>query len=506
MNIYTRLAPLEPLLIGPWRWAMYAAIAAPLAVVLWVMFGRRWKPDGVLRCSQCHHVFDPETRFDGAALTAGVRCAECGSVTRTEQAALRRGKRRWIIAASLVSALLIALPLMFWHNVPVFIARTLMPRWVTEGRAEFPNGLTLVYEVDPVQEWFDMEPNLAAGAWRGNFEDLAEISDAERNDGWNSRTFYVWPERRRLRAWTDASHPTSTAHLGHFVFGVQGWSPTAEQCMPPIGSPGFGGDITGDGVGDVIVGEVNDGSGGGTTWMMVTIPQEAADKHGGPAITVIGMGIFQRDTAHGGWIFMSVCQGFRYGVTPGAFGFDPLIACTWNSEQHAWMPNVERMRRDPDRKALAKHAATALDHYRMCLADAADMTAGSTVNDPTSETTVGERDPAAAALEDLRNGRLQPLRNRGSDMRGFLPYKRMIRSLSAGVLELLTSGHGAEWEEWVRLSWPTEASASFRDQFIADMRRTIETCGCAESLRELNGFPEARPAVGATPRGSDHQR
>ena len=497
MNIYNRLAPLEPLLIGPWRWAMYAAIAAPIAVVLWVMFGRRWKPDGVLRCSHCQHVFDPETRFDGAAVTAGVRCSECGSVTRSEQAALRRGNRRWIIAASLASALLIALPLMVWHSVPVFIARTLMPRWVTEGRAEFPNGLTIVYEVDPVQEWFDMEANSAAGAWRGNFEDLAEISDAEANDGWNSRTIYVWPKRRRLRAWTDASQPRVTGHLDHFVFGVEGWSPTADQCMPPIGSPGFGGDVTGDGVGDVIVGEVNDGSGGGTSWGMITVPQDAPDEHGGLAITGIGVGMFQRDTANGGWIFMSVCHGFRYGMTPGAFCNDPLIACTWNAERHAWMPNVERMRRDPDRKTLAQHAAAALDHYRQCLADAGDMTAGSAVNDFTGEP-AGDGDPAAAALEALRNGR--------AGMGDFLPCPAMIGSLSAGVLELLTSGYGAEWEEWVRLAWPTEATASFRDRFIADTRRTIETCECAKSLRELNGFPEARPAVGATPRGSDYKR
>jgi hypothetical protein len=186
------------------------------------------------------------------------------------------------MTASIASALLIALPLMVWHSVPVFIARTLMPRWVTEGRAEFPNGLTLVYEVDPLQEWFDIEPNTAVGAWRGNFEDLAEVSDASRNDGWNNRTSYVWPDRRRLRVWTDVNHPTLTEHFGHIVFGAEGWSPTLGQAMPPIGSPGFGGDITGDGIGDVIVGEVNDGSGGGTTWMMVTVPQEAADKNGGP--------------------------------------------------------------------------------------------------------------------------------------------------------------------------------------------------------------------------------
>lgn len=498
MNIYTRLAPLEPLLIGPWRWAMYAAIAAPFAVVLWVLFGRRWKPDGVLRCVQCRHVFAPETQFAGATGAVGARCSECGSVTLTEREALRRGRRRWVIGTSIASALLLALPLMAWHSVHVFVARTLMPRWVTEGRAEFANGLTLVYEVDPLQEWFHLQPNTAVGAWRGNFEDLAPVSDADSNNGWNNRTSYVWPDQRRLRVWTDASRPTCTAYLGPFVFGVEGFSPTAERRMPPIGSPGFGGDITGDGVGDVIVGEVNVGSGGGTTWMMVTVPQEAADEHGGPAITEIGMGLFQRDDANGGWIFMSVCHGFRYRLTPGAYGRDPLIACTWNPGRRAWTPNVERMRCEPNRQSLARHAAAALEQYRECLAEAAAMTRGAATDDLAGIGSAAVRDPAAAALEALRNGR--------AGMGDFLPCPGMIGSLTAGVLELLTTGHGAEWEEWVRLAWPSEATPSFRDQFIADMRRTIETCECAKSLRELNGFPEARPATGATPRGSDHRR
>ena len=46
MNVYDRLAPLEPLLAGEWRGAGYAAIALPLAITLWALVGRRWRADG----------------------------------------------------------------------------------------------------------------------------------------------------------------------------------------------------------------------------------------------------------------------------------------------------------------------------------------------------------------------------------------------------------------------------------------------------------------------------
>ena len=494
MTIYSHLAPFQPFLTGPWHWVTYAAIVAPFAVVLWVMFGRRWKPDGVLRCAQCRHVFDPETQFAGTTGAVGARCPECGAITLTEQAALRRGNRKRLIAASMASAFLLALPLMAWHSVHVFVARTLMPRWVTEGRAEFANGLTLVYEVDPLQEWFHLEPNTADGAWRGNFEDLVPVSDADLNSGWNNRTCYMWPDRCRVRVWTNANHPMTVTTLGPFVFGAEGFSPNEEQSMPPIGSPGFGGDITGDGIGDVIVGEVNIGSLGGTTWMRVTEPVAATDVGGDPVISTIGVGVFRRDVLPGEWNFMSVCHGFRYGITPGAFSQDPLIACKWDNERSAWIPNMNRMRREPHRSVLEAHAASALEHYRQCLADAAAMVTSITPKGESAGAHAPTRDPAAAAIEALRDGR--------AGMGDFLPCPEMIGSLADGVLELMISGHGAEWEEWVRLAWPAEASSSFRDRFIADMRRTIETCECNATLRELNGFPEARPATGATPHGS----
>ena len=467
MTIYSHLAPLQPFLTGSWRWVTYAAIIAPFVVVLWVMFGRRWKPDGVFRCVRCRHAFDPETQFAGATGAVGARCPECGAITLTEREALRRGNRKRVIAASIASAFVLALPLMAWHSVHVFVARTLMPRWVTEGRADFANGLTLVYEVDPLQEWFHLEANTAGGAWRGNFEDRMQVSDTDLNNGWNNRTSYMWPDRCRLRVWTDESRPLTTAYIGPFVFGAEGLSPTAERCMPLIGSPGFGGDMNGDGIGDVIFGEVNTGSLGGTTWMRVTEPVAAVDTtdaDGDPVISTIGEGVFRRDVQHGDWVFMSVCHGFRYGITPGAYLQNPLITCTWNNERGAWLPDMARMKRELNRPALVAHAMAALDHYREC---------------------------AAAPVEEAG---------------GYLPCPAMIGSLAAGVLELVVCGHGAEWEEWVRLAWPLEASDSLRDRFIVEMRRTIDTCECAGTFRALNGVQEVRPAAGPIQQGSSLER
>jgi hypothetical protein len=71
----------------------------------------------------------------------------------------------------------------------------------------------------------------------------------------------------------------------------------------------------------------------------------------------------------------------------------------------------------------------------------------------------------------------------------------------AGVAELVTSGHGAEWEEWVRMAWPPRAGDSYRERFVASMRQALETCECTEVLRELGAVPSA-PSAPAKPSAS----
>jgi hypothetical protein len=85
-----------------------------------------------------------------------------------------------------------------------------------------------------------------------------------------------------------------------------------------------------------------------------------------------------------------------------------------------------------------------------------------------------------AALAALREGR--------AGEGDFLPCPEMVGAVLGGVRELLVSGHGQEWEEWVRVSWPDGATASFRDRFIHDVRRAIDGSGCAAFLKELNGL------------------
>jgi hypothetical protein len=442
MSVYDRLAPLAPYLAGEWRWLGDAVIALPLCVAVWAVFGRRWRPDGVRRCTKCSHAFDPAERFDRAE---GVRCTECGHVVRTEEAALARRGRVRMFAAGIATSLVVSLPLMAWHGVHVFLARALLPRWVVVQRAEFPNGLTLVEEVDPVQEVLHWAPNPDGRAWQANFHDPSGDGSA------------MWPDRRRLRAWTDPAHPSVTSYLGPCTFGAVFAGNDGTGTMPPVGVPGFGSDITGDGAPDVVVGELNTGSGGGITWMRITLPEEAA-QDGGPSFSVIGMGMFRRDDTHGDWVFMSTCHGFRYMFAPGSAGVrDPEVVCTWDPLRRTWIADASRMRRAPDRALLARSAAEAAIAWDDC-----------------------ER--AAAGGDD------------GAAESTAFPCTGLMVHMTAGVAELVTAGHGAEWEGWVRAAWPPNAASAGRDRFMATMRRTLETCECASVLRELGAVPSAPPA------------
>ena len=454
MSVYSWLAPLAPYLAGNWRWLGYAVIALPLCLALWAVFGRRWRPDGVRRCTKCSHAFDPAQRFDRAD---GVRCTECGHVVRTEAAALSRRGRVRVFVAGIMAAFLLSLPLLAWHSVHVFLARTLLPRWVTTQRAEFPNGLVLVQEIDPVQQVLDWAPNPDSSAWQANFDE--PVGDGSANT--------MWPDRWRVRAWTDPAHPSATSYVGPCQFGVEfaasDWS-SSGGTMPTVGAPGFGSDITGDGEPDVIVGELNTGSGGGITWMRVTLPEKAA-QDGGPSFSVIGMGMFRRDEARGDWVFMSTCHGFRYMFAPGAAGVrDPEIACTWDPLRRTWEPDASRMRGDPDRALLAREAAEAARAWHDCEEYAVDGGAGA---------------------------------SGGSDS----PCPGLMVHMVAGVVELVTTGHGAEWEPWVRMAWPPRAGDANRDRFMSAMRQTLRTCECAEVLRELGAVPSA-PAAPSKPSAS----
>lgn len=472
--MYEHLEPLAPILGGEWRWVAYAAIAAPLGIAAWGILGKRWNPDGVRRCPRCGHQFDPSTRI---APGDGVRCSECGASVATEHAALRRTGRRRLVGAAVAASLALALPLLAWHSVHVFLARTLLPRWMTAQRAEFPGGLVLVEEVDPLQEWLGWDPNPADGAWHGHFEDPPE--------GSASADLTAWPERRRLRAWIGSGRPMVASYVGPFTFGAE-FAPAAPLGrMPPVGAPGFGGDITGDGLPDIVVGEMNVGSGGGIEWFRIEAPEGPGAPGEPPVVVGVGHGLFHRDAGAGRWSFMMRCHGFRYTLTPGYALQDPSVACSWDDGRRAWIPDARLMRRPPDRARLADCLERARQGYLQCEHAAAEQGDGAD----------GGASPGAAAraaLGDLREGKMS--------IGQFLPCPGVVAAMTEGALELVTSGNGAEWEGWVRLAWPSADAAGFRDRYLAAMRGALETCECSDFLRSLNAPAGQSAGPGATVR------
>ena len=153
--LYNRLDALSPVFEGPWRWAMFAAIAVPVLVIAWALLGRRWRPDGVRRCPRCAHEFDPTASF---AAPEGVRCGECGAVTHDARRALRR-RGRWAVAAiAAASAVVLATPYLLWQGAHAVVAAVLLPRWVACERAAPADGIVVVHQVDPVHAWLGWDP------------------------------------------------------------------------------------------------------------------------------------------------------------------------------------------------------------------------------------------------------------------------------------------------------------------------------------------------------------
>ncbi len=451
--LYDRLDVLSPAFEGPWRWATFAAMALPLAVVLWSILGRRWRPDGVRRCPRCAHAFDPTAAFGSPG---GVRCSECGTVTHEERDALRRHGRWAMAGVACAVAVVLALPYLLWQGAHCVVASALLPRWVEQGRADFPDGSCVVRQVDPLHAWLGWDPPIGGPPrW------------ADRYPGWrdHERVLVGVPG---LHGGASVIEIAGAIGPPPYAFGVvppaAGW---AQPAMPEPGAPGFGGDVDGDGRGDVCIGSINTGSGGGVVWGCID-PAATTDA---AAIRTVGDGIFRRDEARGDWTFLRVCHGFRYQVTPGAYAQDLLVACTWDRERRAWVEDAPRMRRPADASRLAAHAKAARDTFGACLAGAAKS---GRLGD------AQQASPMDAALAALREGR--------AGEGDYLPCPEMIGAMVAGVQELIVSGHGREWEEWVRIAWPEAATASFRDRFIHDIRRALDACECAAFLKELNGL------------------
>ena len=450
MTIYERLLPLEPVLAGPWRWLAFVAVLLPLAATAWAVFGARWRPDGVLRCPRCQHAFAPGTRFGSVE---GAHCTECGASVASERAALARRGRGALVAGGILASAALAAPLLAWHSGHVFLARTLLPRWVEVGRAQFGNGLVVSHEVDPVQHFLGWTPNPREGSGQGRFHDAPAAGD----DGAAGAR---WPDRMRVVAWMAATPgaPAAFASMGPVIFGADpASSEEAPERMPAEGSPGWGGDITGDAGPDAVFGQPNIGSGGGILWFSIVPP---GNEGGAPAIVEVGNGRFLKDPVRGDWVFDRDCHGFRYALVPGYYLRDPSVPCAWDQVRGEWRADIARMRRAVDHAALGRHASGAAAAWEQC---------------------------AAAA----------PRAQGGASPVGECPG--MLHHLVEGALEFVATGHGVGWQPWVESAWPGSAPRSLRDRFIADFRAALERCECSAALRELNaGSLDAAPPREAT--------
>jgi hypothetical protein len=166
---------------------------------------------------------------------------------------------------------------------------------------------------------------------------------------------------------------------------------------------------------------------------------------------------------------------------PGAAGVrDPEILCTWDPLRRSWAPDSSRMRREPERALLAREAAEATRAWDECERFAVDGDDGGPIDEST--------------LDAASRARLEALRDAGASGRFNNSCPGLKVHMLAGVVELVTTGHGAEWEAWVRMAWPPRAGESYRERFVASMRQALETCECSEVLRELGAVPSATAA------------
>jgi hypothetical protein len=427
MTWFRLLDPLQPVLSGRWWWvgALAAAVAAWLVLRESVPALRR---SADARCRRCGHPFPPGARFGAEPFP---RCSECGAQARSWRDAHVRPirTRRFLASVALLGA--VVLPFALWHNVHLFLARLLLPRWVATARAELPDGLAVVHEVDPVQAWVGWEPNAGDGAWHGGWGDAPPST---------APGAFLWPEEHRMRITSPDGRSLATNHLGPLVFGAGAGLPPG--AMPAVGTPGFGGDLTGDGEPDLVVGEVNVGSGGGVGWFR-------ADSAGGAlSLVPVGTGTF-REAAPGEWLFDAACGGFRYRIAPGALLQDPSVPCTWDPLARTWTPDPGRMRADVDPLLLDSCVRAARSAWAEC-ADARP------VNGPDAGTTC----PAAAA------------------------------ALARGAIHLAFTGHGAGWGAWVLRASSAAGippDGPFAAGLVGELRKAFACCACAEALRELNG-------------------
>jgi hypothetical protein len=344
-------------------------------------------------------------------------------------------------------ALVAAISLGLWNAVHLWVARTVLPRWVSVESATFADGSTLVLEGDPLQAWLAWEPNpWSETAWDGMFLEWGEVADPP------SRT--AWPQPWRMTIRGPGGSTVLDSETVGFVRPMFG--ATGERSMPPVGSPGFGDALAPGGACAVVIGQPNPGSGGGVEWHEIRVMQ------GVPAVVPIGWGWWERSDRTGAWTFERRCHGFRYEVVPGVHLSDWDITCSWDAATGTWAADPELMRRPVRADILAELAREARTGVRQCIGDGMDMDEDGVDFDSSRSTS------------------------------GFLPCPEMVGAMARGVIEHVFTGNAAGWRSWVGSAWPPEAGVPLREAFAARMQRMVDQCECADVLRALNAPADER--------------
>lgn len=452
-SVCDHLVPIAPLLEGPWVSLTLAAGAGSLATLWWTAFGRRWRPDGLKRCIHCRHRFPPNADFSAKCALV---CNECGRVTKSARSALRRPGRRLLASVAIAATLAFLGPLAIWNSAHIVLARMVLPRWVTAERAEFPNGLQLVRQVDPVQCWLNWSPN----PYRGWPDSLGYLLGLERGPLSEPRSRLMTCVEGHLEFLSGVDSQTS----GVYCFGMdchdRPWS--VDWTFPSVGEPGFGSGFPSPNGEVIFIGRYDYDS---HAWrrFALTLDKPASTV---PMLREVGQGYFWRTPANDGWRFFRQCncpelasvelRDFR------APGLD--IAYVWDTAQGQWLPDLPGMHRPVDEETLTLARTEAELVFDECELDYRAYIAR-----------FEEPEDQPRMIAEWRAG--------GSEYD--VPCGAMLRELLGGVFELIASGHGTEWESWVHSAWPSKSTPQYRDKFIAEVRRGLAASDCAELIRAL---------------------
>lgn len=364
----------------PLVWYALALVAFVVALV--AAIGRRANRPTCRRCG-----------YDCSAARGGdLRCPECGHIAESvDELHRRRRAPRRAVAAGLVALVLLAVP--HREGLRIWAGKTLLPRYTTVASA-IVAGLPMRLEHD---RWNDIDPS----EYHGPDRLLVTRADGE-------EVVLV-------------SEPIMEFGPGRLSARSAGQSP-----FPPAGSPGFGGDIDGDGEPDLVITSPSGGSGGAVETRIYRL-----DPHGPSAPLLLENMWFADEDGDG-----------RHEL----LGFDAVFAYRWTSGAGSTRPTLRFM----------------LDVATLSL-DAARMRAAA---------------PSDATLDGLRDAiRAAPI---GENER----REAWLAPLLRGTIELLYAGRAEAARQFLHDGW--RGTPDELVDFEGEFREAFDESAYATWIRDLN--------------------